>query len=76
MAWICAICGKKSSVGNVITRRGLAKKKGGVGKKTTGITKRKFRPNLQRIRIILDGKAVRAKVCTGCIKKGKIVKPA
>ena len=76
MAWVCAVCGKKSSVGNVITRRGLAKKKGGVGKKTTGITKRKFRPNLQRIRIILDGKAVRAKVCTGCIKKGKIVKPA
>lgn len=76
MAWICSICGKKSVTGNTIVRRGLAKKKGGVGKKITGITKRVFRPNTQRVRALINGKVVRIKVCTGCIKKGKIVKPA
>lgn len=76
MSWICTICGKKSVTGNMIVRRGLAKKKGGVGKKITGITKRIFRPNLQRVRTVINGKVVRIRVCTGCIKKGKIVKPA
>jgi len=76
MAWICALCGKHPSVGNVITRRGLAKKKGGVGKKITGITKRVFKPNLQRVRAVVDGKNVRIRVCTSCIRKGKITKPA
>lgn len=76
MSWVCSVCGKKSSTGNMIVRRGLAKKKGGVGKKITGITKRIFRPNVQRIRAVVNGKVIRVKVCTGCIKKGKITKPA
>lgn len=77
MAWVCEICGKKTSAGHQIVRRGLAKKKGGVGKKITGKTKRAFRPNLQRIRAVVDGKAVRIKVCTSCIhKEGRIIKPA
>ena len=76
MAWACTICGKKASTGNMIVRRGLAKKKGGVGKKITGITKRVFRPNTQSVRALINGKVVRIRVCTGCIKKGKIVKPA
>jgi len=72
----CAICGKKGSKGNKITRRGLAKKKGGVGRKITGISKRWFKPNIQRVRAVVNGKVVRIKVCTGCIKAGKITKPA
>jgi large subunit ribosomal protein L28 len=76
MAWACALCGKKSAAGNMISRRGLAKKKGGVGKKTTGICKRVFRPNLQKIRAVVNGKTIRIKVCTGCIKKGLVTKPA
>lgn len=76
MAWVCAICGKRPSVGNQISRRGLAKKKGGVGRKVTGISKRIFKPNLHRIRAVINGKHVRIKVCTSCISKGKIVKPA
>lgn len=75
MAWVCELCGKKSAIGNTIVRRGLAKKKGGVGKKITGINKRVFQPNLQRIRAVVNGKVVRIKVCTGCIKKGLVVKP-
>ncbi|MCK4908482.1 MAG: 50S ribosomal protein L28 [Planctomycetes bacterium] len=75
MSWICDICGKTRSVGNQIVRRGLAKKKGGVGKKISGISKRVFKPNLQKIRVVVDGRTRRLKVCTGCIQAGKITKP-
>ena len=71
---ICAICGKKPITGNRISRRGLAKKKGGIGKKTTGITRRRFFPNLQKIRVDLDGSIKTLKVCTSCIQAGKIKK--
>ena len=37
-------------------------------------TKRRFNPNLQRIRILLDGSPTRAYVCTRCLKAGKVVK--
>jgi large subunit ribosomal protein L28 len=75
MPRICKICGKKPSTGNMIARRGLAKKKGGVGKKITGITKRRFNPNLQYVRAMIDGKSTRIRVCTRCISAGKVVKP-
>jgi len=74
MSRICAICGKKPITGNTIARRGLAKKKGGVGKKITGITKRRFLPNLQTVRTIQDGKIRRIRVCVSCIKAGKVIK--
>lgn len=68
----CKICGKGTLIGSTITRRGKAKKEGGVGKKTTGITKREFSPNLQTKRIIVNGKAEKALVCTKCIKSKKL----
>jgi large subunit ribosomal protein L28 len=75
MSYECAYCGKKTASGYQITRRGLAKKKGGVGKKITGRTKRKFRPNLQRVRAIIDGRRLRVKICAKCLKKGRVTKP-
>ena len=58
-----------------IARRGLAKKKGGIGKKTTGITRRTFKPNIQRVRIVEGrGRVRRAKVCAACIRAGKVRK--
>ena len=71
----CEICRKKAMTGNSVTRRGLPKKKGGVGLKTTGITKRRFLPNLQSKRIIIDGKIKKVLVCAKCIKSGKLVLP-
>jgi large subunit ribosomal protein L28 len=68
----CEICGKKAISGSSITRRGLAKRKGGVGKKTTGIVKRRFLPNLQRKRVLINGEVRRIVICTKCIKQGKI----
>jgi large subunit ribosomal protein L28 len=69
----CQICGKKAITGSSITRRGLAKKKGGVGKKTTGITKRKFFPNLQKKKVTIKGKIKKITVCAKCIKSGKLL---
>jgi large subunit ribosomal protein L28 len=37
-------------------------------------TKRRFDPNLQRVRVLLQGKAQRAYVCTRCLKAGKVRK--
>jgi len=37
-------------------------------------TKRRFNPNLQRVRMLLNGKATRAYVCTRCLKTGKVTK--
>ena len=71
----CTICGAHPVVGNKIVQRGKAKRDGGVGKKTTGVQKRFFRPNLQKVRALVGGKACRIVVCTRCIGSGKVTKP-
>jgi len=75
MARQCDYCGKRTEVGNQVTHRGLPKKKGGIGLRVTGHTKRKFKPNIQRIAAVVDGKTTRVKVCTRCMKSGKVRKP-
>lgn len=67
----CAICGKGLMSGHNVSRRGLAKKKGGTGKKTTRVTKRKFLPNLRKIRLLIEGKPKRVYACIKCIKAGR-----
>ena len=52
----------------------MLKKKGGTGSKIVRWTMRKFLPNLQKIRILVDGTAKRAYVCAKCLKKGNIKK--
>ncbi len=74
MSKICYTCGKIPVAGRSITRRGLAKKKGGVGKKITGISRRKFMPNLQSAKISKDGRTIRVRVCAKCLKAGKITR--
>ena len=71
----CYFTGKRTISGRSISRRGKAKHLGGVGKKVTGITKRKFKPNIQKIRAVIDGKVCKVKVSTKAIKMGLIVKP-
>lgn len=70
----CQICSKTSVKGNRIIRHGLSKKSGGIGLHTTGITSRRFKANLQRVRAKVDGATKTIYVCTSCIKAGKIVK--
>ena len=74
MSRVCQICGKRPHVGRMIARRGLAKAKGGVGLKTTGMTKRRFLPNLQNIKAFVNGNNVRMRVCTRCIKSERVRK--
>ena len=69
----CEVSGKKTSFGNHITTRGKAKYLGGVGKKTTGISRRTFEPNLQRIHVWLpNGKTAWVRVATSVIRSGKL----
>ena len=75
MSRICEICGKGPLTGNKIIRHGLAKYKGGIGLHTTGITKRRFLPNIQKVRAkTSEGTVCRMKVCAACIKQGKVAK--
>jgi len=71
----CYFTGKKTRAGKQYARRGKAKYLGGVGVKTTGITKRKFKPNIQKVRAVVDGKIVRLHVSAKAIRMGLIEKP-
>jgi large subunit ribosomal protein L28 len=61
MSKVCAVCGKKPSFGNSRSHSMVA-------------TKRRFEPNLQRVRVVLGGKPTRAYVCARCLKGGKVQK--
>ncbi|MDR1457904.1 MAG: 50S ribosomal protein L28 [Puniceicoccales bacterium] len=75
MARVCFITGKGPISGNRIRRRGQTKKSGGIGTHVVKRTKRLFRPNLQRVRIVLpSGEVRRVLVSVKAIKAGKIVK--
>ncbi len=75
MARVCEICGKGPAMGNSVAHRGKAKYLGGVGTKITGITRRQFRPNLQRVRVTTpNGTHKTMRVCTQCIRNGAITK--
>jgi large subunit ribosomal protein L28 len=58
---VCVICGKKPSFGHHRSHSMVA-------------SKRRFEPNLQRVRVLLNGTAKRAYVCTRCLKAGKVQK--
>lgn len=70
MSRVCQVTGRRSRYGNRVARRGLAKAKGGVGLKTTGITRRRFQPNLQVKRIWVPEleRFVRVKICAKVMK--------
>jgi len=74
MAAQCEICGKKKTMGYTLARRGLAKKKGGVGRHISGRSKRAFKPNLQTVRAEINGAVRRIRVCTRCLRSGRVKK--
>lgn len=75
MSKVCAITGKRPVTGRVIHRKGQSKKSGGIGTHVTKTVKRKFRPNLQRIRVRLEsGQVKKMWVSVKAIKAGKVVK--
>jgi large subunit ribosomal protein L28 len=75
MPRVCYFTGKKTMMGKQVTHRGKAKYLGGVGTKVTGITARKFKPNIQKVRAVIEGRIVRVKVSAKAIRNGLISKP-
>jgi large subunit ribosomal protein L28 len=75
MSRVCYFTGKRTKSGRQYTRRGKAKYLGGVGRKVTSRTKRKFKPNVQKVRAVIDGKPVRLMVSAKAIRNGMVVKP-
>lgn len=63
MAKQCEICGKKPAVGRKISH-------------AHNVSPRRFEPNLQRVRVRIDGGTRRMRVCTRCIRSNRIVKAA
>jgi large subunit ribosomal protein L28 len=62
MASVCEVCGKRPNFGMRISHSHRR-------------TKRRWNPNVQKVRAIVDGAPRRLHVCTSCIKAGKVVKP-
>ena len=75
MPRVCHFTGKKTTFGRQITHRGKAKYLGGVGTKITGITARKFKPNIQKVRALIDGRIVRIQVSAKALRMGLVTKP-
>jgi large subunit ribosomal protein L28 len=63
MARVCEICGKKPMSGSNVSH-------------AHNVTKRRFYPNLQRVRTFQNGRVKRIRVCTRCLRSGQVVKPA
>ena len=57
----CEICGKKRQIGNNVSH-------------ANNRTKREFKPNLVKVRAKVDGSVKRVKICTRCLRSGKIEK--
>ena len=76
MSRVCHFTGRSTRSGRSIARRGKAKKHGGVGKNITGVSKRTFKPNIQTVRAVVDGRVCRIKVSAKAIRMGLVIKPA
>jgi len=63
MAWKCDICGKRPLVGNRVSH-------------ANNKSKRRTLPNLQKLHALVDGRPMRVRACTRCIKAGKVTKAA
>jgi large subunit ribosomal protein L28 len=74
MAKICELTGVGPRKGSIIWRSGKSKKSGGIGMHITAITKRRFLPNLQRVKAIVDGEVRYMRVSTRALKKGLVTK--
>lgn len=75
MSKVCFVTGKHPVTGGRIIRKGQTKKSGGIGTHIVKVTKRKFVPNLQRVRIVLpSGQVKRVWVSARALKAGKVMK--
>ena len=75
MPHVCHFTGRKTITGWIKAEKG-ARRDGGVGNKVKGRTKRKVKPNLKKLRIVVDGEIRRVWVSTSAIKRGLVIKPS
>lgn len=75
MARICELTGKRPIKGSHIWRSGKPKREGGIGTHITAITKRRFFPNLQRVKAVVNGEVRYIRVTAAALKKGLVTKP-
>ena len=75
MSRVCELTGTGPVTGSRIRRSGKAKKKGGIGMHVTKVVKRRFLPNLQRVKAVVDGEVKYIRVTAKAIKKGLVTKP-
>jgi large subunit ribosomal protein L28 len=74
MSRICQICGKGPHTGNSVSRRGLARRKGGAGSKVVKRVKQVQLPNLQTVRTVVNGTPKTLRVCATCLKSGRVAR--
>ncbi|MEK7707849.1 MAG: 50S ribosomal protein L28 [Verrucomicrobiota bacterium] len=74
MARICELTGIRPMKGSIIWRSGKPKKQGGIGTHITAITKRRFLPNLQRVKAVINGEVRYIRVSAKALKQGLVVK--
>ena len=75
MGRFCELTGKGPMKGSIIWRSGKAKKVGGIGTHITAITKRRFMPNLQRVKALMPSGEVRyIRVTASALKQGLVTK--
>ena len=74
MGRFCELTGKGPMKGSIIWRSGKAKKSGGIGTHITAITKRRFFPNLQRVKALVDGEVRYIRVSANALKQGLVTK--
>src|SRR2546423_14400618 len=74
MARVCELTGKRPMKGSIIWRSGKSKKSGGIGTHITAITKRRFLPNLQRVKALINGEVRYVRVAASALKKGLVTK--
>ncbi len=66
----CDVCSKEPSFGRRVARLGARAQK----RRIKGRSSRMFYPNIQPVKAVVNGTSVRLKVCTSCLKKGKIAR--
>jgi large subunit ribosomal protein L28 len=71
MGSVCELCGKRPGFGNKVQRLGT----NAIRRRVKSRTRRRFNPNIQRVRALVDGTPRRLDVCTSCIKAGRVQKP-
>ena len=59
MSKVCSVCGKSPSAGRNVSH-------------SHRVTNRMFRPNIQKVTVVVDGSAKKVNVCTRCMKSGRV----